>query len=102
MLDNTWYSVISPESCSSILWRSWDYKEIAAEALKLTSTDMKKLGIVDDVIKEPMAGAHRHHDKTFKLVKSNIKKYLAELKEISPEDRINNRIEAFSKRGVWK
>lgn len=102
MLDNTWYSVISPESCSSILWRSWDYKEIAAEALKLTSSDMKRLGIVDDVIKEPMAGAHRHHDKTFKIVKNNIKKYLAELKDIKPEDRINNRIEAFSKRGVWK
>ncbi|MCJ8292113.1 MAG: acetyl-CoA carboxylase carboxyltransferase subunit alpha [Crocinitomicaceae bacterium] len=102
MLDNTWYSVISPESCSSILWRSWDYKEIAAEALKLTSSDMKRLGIVDDVIKEPTAGAHRHHDKTFKIVKNNIKKYLAELKDIKPEDRINNRIEAFSKRGVWK
>lgn len=102
MLDNTWYSVISPESCSSILWRSWDYKEVAAEALKLTSTDMKKLGIVDDVIKEPMAGAHRDHEKTFKIVKTSIKKYLAELKDIAPEKRINNRIEAFSKRGVWK
>ena len=102
MLENTWYSVISPESCSSISWRSWDYKEVAAEALKLTSTDMKKLGIVDEIIKEPMNGAHRDQEKTFKTVKTFIKKHLAELNKISPEDRINNRIEAFSKRGVWK
>ena len=102
MLENTWYSVISPESCSSILWRSWEYKETAADALKLTSNDMKKLGIVDHVIKEPVNGAHRNHEETFKIVKRNIKKYLTELKDIKPEDRINNRIEAFSKRGVWK
>ncbi len=102
MLENTWYSVISPESCSSILWRSWEFKEKAAEALKLTSADMKKLGIVDDIIKEPINGAHRCPEDTFKIVKKCIKKYLLELKEISPEDRINNRIEAFSKRGVWK
>jgi len=102
MLENTWYSVISPESCSSILWRSWDFKEKAADALKLTSTDMKKLGIVDDIIKEPTNGAHRNHDETFKTVKKSIAKYLTELKAIKPEDRINNRIEAFSKRGVWK
>lgn len=102
MLENTWYSVISPESCSSILWRSWDFKEKAASALKLTSTDMKKLGIVDDIIKEPSNGAHRDHDETFKTVKKSIAKYLTELKAIKPEDRINNRIDAFSKRGVWK
>jgi acetyl-CoA carboxylase carboxyl transferase subunit alpha len=102
MLENTWYSVISPESCSSILWRSWDFKEKAADALKLTSTDMKKLGIVDDIIKEPSNGAHRDHDETFKTVKKSIAKYLTELKAIKPEDRINNRIDAFSKRGVWK
>jgi len=102
MLENTWYSVISPESCSSILWRSWEFKEKAAEALKLTSTDMKKLGIVDDIIKEPSNGAHRNHEDTFKNVKKSIKKYLAELKDIKPDDRINNRIDAFSKRGVWK
>tara|TARA_B110000902_G_scaffold208994_1_gene238616 strand:+ start:24494 stop:25447 length:954 start_codon:yes stop_codon:yes gene_type:complete len=102
MLENTWYSVISPESCSSILWRSWDFKEKAAGALKLTSTDMKKLGIVDDIIKEPSNGAHRDHDETFKTVKKSIAKYLTELKAIKPEDRINNRIDAFSKRGVWK
>jgi acetyl-CoA carboxylase carboxyl transferase subunit alpha len=102
MLENTWYSVISPESCSSILWRSWDFKEKAAEALKLTSTDMKKLGIVDDIIKEPVSGAHRNHADTFKNVKKCIKKYITELNEVSPEDRIANRIESFSSRGVWK
>jgi len=102
MMENTWYSVISPESCSSILWRSWDFKEQAADALKLTSTDMKKLGLVDDVIKEPSNGAHRNHDEAFKLVKKAISGYLKELKPIDPSKRINNRIEAFSKRGVWK
>lgn len=102
MLENTWYSVISPESCSSILWRSWEFKEKAADALKLTSTDMKKLGIVDDIIKEPSNGAHRDHDETFKVVKKHLKKYLAELKKVPAEKRINDRIEAFSKKGVWK
>lgn len=102
MMENTWYSVISPESCSSILWRSWDYKEQAADALKLTSTDMKKLGLVDDVIKEPSNGAHRNHEEAFKLVKKAISGYLKELKPIDSTKRINNRIEAFSKRGVWK
>jgi acetyl-CoA carboxylase carboxyl transferase subunit alpha len=102
MMENTWYSVISPESCSSILWRSWDFKEQAADALKLTSTDMKRLGLVDDVIKEPSNGAHRSHEEAFKLVKKSISGYLKELKPIEPSKRINNRIEAFSKRGVWK
>ncbi|MCH2228910.1 MAG: acetyl-CoA carboxylase carboxyltransferase subunit alpha [Crocinitomicaceae bacterium] len=102
MMENTWYSVISPESCSSILWRSWEYKETAAEALKLTSTDMKKLGIVDDIIKEPINGAHRDHDLAVKNVKKAIKSYLTELKKEKAEDRIEARIEAFSKRGVWK
>jgi len=102
MLENTWYSVISPESCSSILWRSWEYKEKAAEALKLTSSDMKKLGIVDDIIKEPINGAHRAPEETFKTVKKSVKKYLEELSKISSEQRIENRIAAFSERGVWK
>jgi len=102
MLENTWYSVISPESCSSILWRSWEYKEIAADALKLTSVDMKKNKLVDDVIKEPINGAHRNHDEMFGIVKKNIKKYLKELKEIEPEQRINNRIDKFCEMGVWK
>ena len=102
MLENTWYSVISPESYSSILWRSWEYKETAAEALKLTSKDMKKLGIVDDVIKEPVNGAHRDHNKVFSSVKKSILKHLEELDKMKAEERIDKRIEAFSKRGVWK
>ena len=102
MLENTWYSVISPESCSSILWRSWDYKERAADALKLTSTDMKKNGLVDDVIKEPLNGAHRSQEEMFAIVKKNIKKYITELEVLSPEVRINDRIEKFNKMGVWK
>lgn len=102
MMENTWYSVISPESCSSILWRSWEYKETAAEALKLTSDDMKKLGIVNEVIKEPKNGAHRDHEAAFKAVKKSIQKNLADLKKVDPDKRVNNRINAFSKMGVWK
>ena len=102
MLENTWYSVISPESCSSILWRSWDYKETAAEALKLTSSDMKKLSIVDEIIKEPIQGAHRNQAEMFRRVKKIINASLAELDAISPEDRITNRINRFSSMGVWK
>lgn len=102
MLENTWYSVISPESCSSILWRSWDYKEKAADALKLTSEDMKKNGLVDDVIKEPSNGAHRDHQTIFNSVKKYIKKATKELQELAPDERINNRIEKFNKMGVWK
>ena len=102
MLENTWYSVISPESCSSILWRSWDYKEKAADALKLTSEDMKKNGLVDDVIKEPLSGAHREQEEMFQTVKKSIKKYLKELDPIEPSERINQRIEKFNSMGVWK
>lgn len=102
MMENTWYSVISPESCSSILWRSWDYKEIAADALKLTSTDMKKNGLIDDVIKEPSNGAHRDRDQAFANVKKAINGYLKELDAIDPKARIDARIEKFNKMGVWK
>lgn len=102
MLENTWYSVISPESCSSILWRSWDYKEIAADALKLTSIDMKKNKLVDDVIKEPLNGAHRSHLEMFSIVKKNLKKYLKELNSIDASERIDQRIEKFCEMGVWK
>jgi acetyl-CoA carboxylase carboxyl transferase subunit alpha len=101
MLENTWYSVISPESCSSILWRSWNFKEQAAEALKLTSTDMQKNGLVDDVINEPLNGAHRNQEEMFDIVKDKIKGYLKELSEINPEQRINDRIEKFNRMGVW-
>lgn len=101
MLENTWYSVISPESCSSILWRSWDFKEKAAEALKLTSSDMKRLKLVDDVIEEPLAGAHRDQEQSFENVKKKILSYLNELNKKSPEKRIDERIEKFNSMGVW-
>lgn len=101
MLENTWYSVISPESCSSILWRSWEHKEKAAAALKLTSSDMLKNGLVDDVITEPTNGAHRDHEQIFETVKQAIKGYLAELSPKSPDQRINDRIEKFNKMGYW-
>jgi acetyl-CoA carboxylase carboxyl transferase subunit alpha len=102
MLENTWYSVISPESCSSILWRSWEYKEKAAAALKLTSSDMKRLKLVDDVIKEPINGAHRNPDLMFASVKKSLLGYLKELNKVSASKRIDNRIEKFCAMGVWK
>jgi len=102
MLENTWYSVISPESCSSILWRTWEHKELAANALKLTSTDMKKNKLVDGVIKEPVDGAHRSKDEMFSIVKKSIKKHIKELKDQDPTERINNRIDKFCAMGVWK
>jgi len=101
MLENTWYSVISPESCSSILWRSWDYKEQAAEALKLTAKDMQKFGLVDDVIKEPLGGAHTDPMGTAKKLKKTILETLAQLQEMTPEARIEQRIEKFSAMGVF-
>ncbi len=102
MLENTWYSVISPESCSSILWRSWEFKEKAADALKLTSKDMTKNKLVDDVIKEPLDGAHRSEHLIFERVKKYIKKAVQELETIEPEERINQRVEKFNKMGIWK
>jgi len=102
MLENTWYSVISPESCSSILWRSWDYKEQAASALKLTSEDMKSLKIVDDIIKEPLGGAHANKDATFDLVKNKIIKEVAKLEKMDQEKRNKKRIEKFLNMGVYK
>ncbi|MBM3185564.1 MAG: acetyl-CoA carboxylase carboxyltransferase subunit alpha [Bacteroidota bacterium] len=102
MLENTWYSVISPESCSSILWRSWDFKEKAADALKLTSTDMKANGLVDEVIEEPINGAHRSQTEMFSILKDKIKSYIKELNAIDPQARIDQRIEKFCKMGVWE
>ena len=101
MLENTWYSVISPESCSSILWRSWEHKETAASALKLTAKDMKKMNLVDKVIKEPEGGAHRNKEKTFELVKSNIVSSYNELKELSEEKLVSIRMEKYSNMGVY-
>tara|TARA_B110000037_G_scaffold53567_1_gene65685 strand:+ start:70687 stop:71646 length:960 start_codon:yes stop_codon:yes gene_type:complete len=102
MLENSWYSVISPENCSTILWRSWDYKKEAAEALKLTSTDMKNLKIVDEVIKEPIGGAHCFREETFASVKKNIQKHLAKLQKMDPVKRAEKRIEKFCEMGVYK
>ena len=101
MLENTWYSVISPESCSSILWRSWEYKEQAAEALKLTAKDMKKLGLVDEIIKEPVGGAHRDREKTFDIVAKAITKSFEEFKKLSPKDLVDQRMEKYSNMGVF-
>jgi acetyl-CoA carboxylase carboxyl transferase subunit alpha len=102
MLENTWYSVISPESCSSILWRSWDYKEQAAEVLKLTAKDMKELKLIDGIIKEPLGGAHID----VKWMASEIKKVIIEnynsLKKLPVTDLINNRIDKFTAMGVVK
>ena len=101
MLENTWYSVISPESCSSILWRSWEYKEVAASSLKLTAKDMKKMKLVDKVIKEPLGGAHRDKDKTFEIVKSNILNSFEVLKNLSPKKLIEQRMEKYSNMGIY-
>ena len=100
MMEYTWYSVISPESCSSILWRSWDYKEQAAEALKLTSKDLKKMGIIDGIIKEPLGGAHNDVDLAAKRIKKVIINDIEELGKLNPEKRINKRIDKFSNMGV--
>ena len=102
MMENTWYSVISPESCSSILWRSWEYKEQAAEALKLTATDMKKMKLVDDIIKEPLGGAHTNREEAFLAVKNAIEKSYGELKILSPKELVKKRMEKYADMGVYK
>jgi len=102
MLENTWYSVISPESCSSILWRSWEFKEQAAEALKLTASDMKKMKLIDKIVKEPVGGAHSDREKTFNTVANAIEKAFAEFKNLSPSDLVNQRMEKYSEMGVFK
>ena len=99
MLENTWYSVISPESCSSILWRSWDYKENAANALKLTGKDMLKNKLIDGIIKEPLGGAHAEPEKMYKKLKTELKKLVQELEKISTEERIAIRTDKFSNMG---
>lgn len=102
MLENTWYSVISPESCSSILWRSWDYKETAAEVLKLTPQDMKKQGIIDGIIPEPLGGAHYDYYETFDNVKKVIKKEFLNLQKLSPEKLAEERQSKFLDFGIFK
>jgi acetyl-CoA carboxylase carboxyl transferase subunit alpha len=102
MLENTWYSVISPESCSSILWRSWDFKEQAAEALKLTATDMKSAQMIDEIIKEPLGGAHTDAVGMAKKIKKVIIDTTDELMQQTLAQLITNRIDKFSKMGVFK
>lgn len=102
MLENTWYSVISPESCSSILWRTWDFKETAAEQLKLTPKHMNGFGLVDGVIAEPIGGAHAYPEEMAVILKKFLLKTLKELSAIDPEKRITERIEKFSKMGFYE
>jgi acetyl-CoA carboxylase carboxyl transferase subunit alpha len=102
MLENTWYSVISPESCSSILWRSWDFKEQAAEVLKLTAKDMLANKLIDGIVKEPLGGAHVDVKWMASEVKKVILSKTSELSKISPEERINQRIAKFTAMGVVK
>ncbi|AUD00388.1 acetyl-CoA carboxylase carboxyltransferase subunit alpha [Spirosoma pollinicola] len=100
MLENTWYSVISPENCSTILWRSWDFKEQAAEAMKLTARDMKLNKLVDEIVEEPIGGAHNDHQAMANHLKEVILNTIAELNAIDPQERINQRIDKFCDMGV--
>ncbi|MCZ2101859.1 MAG: acetyl-CoA carboxylase carboxyltransferase subunit alpha [Chitinophagales bacterium] len=102
MLENTWYTVISPESCSSILWRSWDHKEEAAEALKLTPEHMLSFGLIDDIVKEPLGGAHVDPEKMAKSLKSHIKAELAELIQLDPDERVRMRIDKYDNMGKFQ
>ena len=102
MLENTWYSVISPESCSSILWRTWEYKERAAEALKLTAKDMKSNGLIDDIIKEPLGGAHRDKPAIFESVRKTIEDTYKKLSKLSVEKLLEKRMDKYTSYGVYK
>jgi len=102
MMENTWYTVISPESCSSILWRSWEFKEQAAEALKLTGADMKRLKLIDAIIKEPVGGAHSDRQGAFKAVEEQILKAFTELKDLSHLDLVEKRMHKYADMGVYK
>ena len=101
MLENTWYSVISPESCSSILWRSWKFKEQAAESLKLTAKDMKKMKLVDKIIKEPLGGAQRDREKMFITVSAAIVNAFSKFKNLSPKELVKKRMDKYSQMGVF-
>lgn len=102
MLENSWYTVISPENCSSILWRSWAQKEIAAEQLKLTSDNMLKFGLVDGIIKEPLGGAHWNYDEAAENLKAYIKPIIANLEKIDPVKRVSQRIDKYNNMGFWE
>jgi len=101
MLENAWYSVISPESCSSILWRSWSYKEQAAEALQLTAPDLKKQGIIDVIVPEPPGGAHRSHERMAEILSKAITDELKSLTKVKPDKLVEKRIAKFSAMGEW-
>lgn len=102
MMENTWYSVISPESCSSILWRSWDKKEVAAEQLRLTANEMLGFGLIDGIISEPLGGAHWDYNESAQILKNHLMPVIRELKQIPTEKRIDQRIEKFGKMGFWE
>jgi acetyl-CoA carboxylase carboxyl transferase subunit alpha len=102
MMENSWYTVISPENCSTILWRSWAQKEVAAEQLKLTADYMKGFGLVDDIIPEPAGGAHWDYNEAAQIVKGRVLQELEALKQIPPDERINQRIEKFGRMGFWE
>jgi acetyl-CoA carboxylase carboxyl transferase subunit alpha len=102
MMENTWYSVISPESCSSILWRSWDKKEVAAEQLRLTANEMLGFGLIDGIIPEPLGGAHWDYNEAAQILKTHLVPVIRELKQIPNEKRIDQRIEKFGRMGFWE
>jgi acetyl-CoA carboxylase carboxyl transferase subunit alpha len=102
MLENTWYSVISPENCSTILWRSWDFKEQAADALKLTANDMFKNKLVDGIIKEPIGGAHAFPEKMFRILKKELLAQLEVLTKFDTTELVNKRMNKFSTMGIVK
>lgn len=101
MLENTWYSVIAPESCSSILWKSWEYKEQAAEALRLTATDLLEQKIIDRIIPEPLGGAHRNPQQAAMILKDTLTEELKSLLKVKPEKLIEKRVEKFCAMGAW-
>ena len=102
MMENTWYTVISPESCSSILWRSWEKKEVAAEQLKLTADKMLGFGLIDGIIPEPTGGAHWDYNEAAQILRNFLAPVIKELKNVPADERVNNRIEKFGKMGFWE
>ncbi|MDZ7771354.1 MAG: acetyl-CoA carboxylase carboxyltransferase subunit alpha [Balneolaceae bacterium] len=102
MMENTWYSVISPESCSSILWKTWDYKEQAASVLKLTAADLEEMEVIDGIIKEPLGGAHRDPDAAAEAVRGQLVKSLKKMGRLKAETLVSRRIEKYSSMGEWK
>ena len=101
-MENAWYSVISPENCSTILWGSWEYKETAADALKLTAPDMQELRLIDEIIVEPLGGAHTFPEETYNIVKKHITKAIKEFINIDKKTLVKNRMKKFSNMGVVK